>query len=75
MHAPAGRVRARLVEALDSAGAAKQMFRLAAAKPVRGEVAPSLEQSETLMRDEEMKIAGRRTHRAVTIEHLGLTLA
>jgi len=57
VHAPAIRVRARLVEALSTAAIAENMLSLPRAKPVAGQAVRAGKQLKLLMRNEEVQIA------------------
>ena len=66
--APAIRMGSRLVEALDAAMAAKQVIRLAAAKPVAGQRIRALQQREVILRYDQMNKPCPGANRAVAVE-------
>src|SRR3569623_1133316 len=70
VHAPSLRMRARLVEALDAAGPAEEMFRGASAEAVAGQRRFSGEQAEVAMGHDQVTESARRADRAIAVEHL-----
>ena len=65
-------MRARLVEALDSTGLAKQVVRRAGAETVRLQRVRAGFKFEPFVRHDQMKEPGRAADRAIAIEHLQL---
>src|SRR3954469_13773223 len=72
VQAPRLGVGARLVEALHPAGGAEQMLRRAGAETVGGQRAPSRQQPEIAVRDDEVAKACHRADRAIAVEPLDL---
>ena len=69
MHAPRFRVRARLVEALDPAGPAKEVFRRAGAKAVGSQAVRSTQQFKVRMRHDQVQVTGLAANRTIAVQH------
>jgi double-stranded uracil-DNA glycosylase len=70
VQAPRRGVRARLIEALDPAGPAKEMVRGAGAEAVRDQLRLAGEESEFVMQYDQVAKACRRADRAIALEQL-----